>query len=274
MEDMFIKAAAEHMALGAILILFGAGGMVLFVILAFLNGEPLYHSAIASRKQLLRSAFEVVGRLFFALAIILSPLSSASAILQATPLVVVLGGVVFFGERVRWQHWCAIALGFLGVLMIVRPEADSFSLSSTFAVISSLGFAGRDLATRAAPPVLTNSQIGIYGFLMLIVSGVILQAWHGELIDVSAVYRTDAGLKVAGAIVFGVFAYFFLTKAMRTGEISVVAPFRYVRLIFALILGITVFGERPDLFTLSGGLVIVLSGIFLLWTGSNRSLRS
>lgn len=264
-EDMFIKAAADHLALGTILILFGAGGMLLFALLATLQGQPLYHSAVFAKAQLIRAVFEIVGRLFFALAIILSPLSSASAILQATPLVVVLGGVIFFGEKIRWQHGFAIMLGFIGVLMIVRPGMNSFSYASIFAVISTLGFAGRDLATRAAPPTLTNFQLGIYGFFMLVICGALLQLWHAEPLDLTPLLNSEARLQVAGAITFGVFAYNCLTKAMRTGDISIVTPFRYTRLIFAAVLGIIIFNERPDSFTLCGGLIIVLSGIYILW---------
>ncbi len=270
-EDMFIKAAAEHLALGTILILFGAGGMVVFMVSALAKGEPIYHASFLARAQLIRSAFEIAGRLFFALAIVLSPLSSASAILQATPIVVVLGGVMFFGERIRWQLWLAILAGFIGVLMIVRPGVDSFSFASIFAVLSTIGFAGRDLATRAAPATLTNFQLGIYGFLMLIITGLILLAWYAEPIDLKPLFNSIAGIQIAGAVGFGVIGYNFLTKAMRTGEIAMVAPFRYTRLIFALMLGVFIFNERPDLFTLSGGLIVVCSGIFILWQNKKVS---
>ena len=270
-EDMFIKAAADHLSLGTLLILFGSGGMLIFMAMATLKGEAIYNPALFSRVQLLRSAFEIVGRLFFALAITLSPLSSASAILQATPLVVVLGGILFFNERVGWQHWLAIMAGFIGVLMIVRPGLDSFSAASIFTVISTIGFAGRDLATRAAPPTLTNFQLGIYGFLVLIICGAILQAWYAEPVNLEPLLDSTSGLQTLGAIIFGVIAYNFLTKAMRTGEISMVTPFRYTRLIFAFVLGIIVFDERPDLLTLLGGLVIAGSGIFLLWQSRKRA---
>lgn len=268
-EDMLIKAAAGHLAIGTILILFGTGGMLIFIGLALLKGEPLYHPAVLSRALLIRSCFEVMGRLFFALAIVLSPLSSASAILQATPLVVVLGGVLFFGERVGLLRWIAVLFGFIGVLMIIRPGVDSFNPASIFAVISTLGFAGRDLATRAAPPALTNLQLGIYGFLMLVICGLILQSWYAEPFDITPMLSSSAGLQVSGAILFGVVAYNSLTRAMRTGDISIVTPFRYTRLIFAMFLGVFFFEERPDFLTMSGALIIVLSGTFILWHGKS-----
>lgn len=273
-EDMFIKAAANHLPLAQILILFGSGGMIVFSVLALIKGQPLLHPAAMSGIQLIRSCFEVAGRLFFALAIILSPLSSASAILQATPIVVVIGGILFFGERVQTIHWMAIIAGLIGVMMIIRPGVDSFNPASIFAALSTIGFAGRDLASRAAPPSLSNIQLGIYGFLMLVISGLILQFWYREPVNFVPLFNTTAGLQVLGAIVFGTTAYQCLMNAMRTGDIKAVTPFRYTRLVFAMILGIAVFGERPDILTLLGSLIIVLSGITIVWLSRTPSKKA
>ena len=83
--------------------------------------------------------------------IALTPISTASAILQATPLVVVLGAALLFGEKVSGLRWALITNGFLGVMIILRPGAEGFSALSLLALIAMAGFAGRDLATRAAP---------------------------------------------------------------------------------------------------------------------------
>ena len=151
LEDMFVKSASATMPVGEILMLFGLGGMIAFSVLTLRRGEPILHREILSRPILVRMVCEVTGRLSFALALALTPLSSASAILQATPLVVVMGAAVFFSERVGWRRWLAILIGFIGVLMILRPGLEGFEPASLFAVIGTLGFAGRDLATRAAP---------------------------------------------------------------------------------------------------------------------------
>lgn len=260
LEDMIIKTVAGAMPTGQVLILFGLGGMILFGIMARARGERLWHPGFCTRPLLWRFVAEVSGRLFFTLAIVLAPLSLASAILQATPLVVTAGAVVFFGERVGWRRWLAIAVGFVGVLMILRPGMSGFEATSLLAVAGMLGFAGRDLATRAAPKSMTNAQLGLFGFAMLVIAGTILLVWTG-----GAVLPTGAqsGALLA-AICVGVLAYMALTGAMRTGEISVVAPFRYTRLVFAMALGVLVFGERPDLMTLLGSAVVVGSGVFTL----------
>ncbi|MFK7801890.1 MAG: DMT family transporter, partial [Anaerolineae bacterium] len=166
LEDMFVKAAAKTVPIGEILMLFGFGGMLVFMLLTLQRKEKIFHPAILTRPILIRAICEVTGRLCFALAITLTPLSSASAILQATPLVVVMGAAIFFGENVGWRRWTAILVGLIGVLMVIRPGLDGFQPASLFAVIGTLGFAGRDLATRGAPAVLSHMQLGVYGFFV------------------------------------------------------------------------------------------------------------
>ncbi len=259
-EDMFIKSAAKALPVGQILMIFGLGGMLAFIALTRRRGERVFHPAILSRPILIKALAEVAGRLGYTLAIALTPLSNASAILQATPLLVVAGAAVFFRENVGWRRWSAIGFGFLGVLIILRPGAAGFELASLFAVLGMAGFAGRDLATRAAPTVLSNMQLGIYGFFMLIPTGAVMLAWTGG----AAVPALAEGVDLAAATLFGVLAYWGLTAAMRMGDVSVITPFRYTRLVFALALGVLVFGERPDAMMLLGSAIIIGSGIYTL----------
>ncbi len=262
-EDMFLKAAAKHMPLGQVLLVFGLIEAAAFALLASRKGERVFHPAALSRPLFIRSGFEVTGRLFYSLAIALTPLSVASAILQATPLVVVAGAAVIFGETVGWRRWLAILIGFAGVLVILRPGLDGFNALSLLTILGLIGFAGRDLATRAAPPVLSNLQLGIYGLSMLAVAGAILLGISGGAKVPDAM---GAGLVLA-TTAFGVFAYFALTVAMRTGDVSAVTPFRYTRLVFAMILGTLVFGEHPDGLTLIGSALVVGAGIYALVYG-------
>lgn len=259
-EDMLIKAAANIVPLGLILALFGLGGMMIFILLTWKKDEVVIHPAILSRPILVRAGCEVIGRLTFVLAITLTSLSSASAILQATPLLAIIGAAFFFGEEVGLKRWIAVVIGFIGVLMIIRPGLEGFESASLFAVIATLGFAGRDLATRGAPKVLSNMQLGVYGFFVLIPTGIVMMLYSGEPIRIDFL----SSIQITGAIIFGVIAYNALTIAMRTGDVSVVSPFRYTRLLFALILGVFVFGENPDLMTLLGSLLIVVSGGYTL----------
>jgi drug/metabolite transporter (DMT)-like permease len=258
-EDVFVKAAAQSLPLGQVLLTIGLLGMLMFAALAARQGEPVLPRALWSRPMLIRSGFEITGRLFYGLAITLTALSTTSAILQATPLVVVAGAALVFGERVSLQRWLAVLVGFAGVLVILRPGSD-FSPLSLLAVIGLLGFAGRDLATRAAPKGLSNRQLGALGFAMLATAGAILLVFSGGA-------HVPSGMTLgylAGGTIFGTLGYHALTYAMRTGEVSAVTPFRYTRLIFAMVLAMVLFGERPDLATWIGAALVVGSGLFAL----------
>ncbi|WRH64878.1 MAG: DMT family transporter [Fuscovulum sp.] len=266
-EDMFLKAVTAHIPLGQALLIFGLTGTLFFALRARQMGEAALHPAMLSRPLLLRSGFEVTGRIFYSLAIALTPLSTASAILQATPLVVVAGAALLFGESVGWRRWTAILVGFAGVLIILRPGLDGFSPLSLVTVVGLIGFAGRDLATRAAPLTLSNRQLGVIGMAMLALAGGVILAVTGGATLPDA--RTLALL--AGMTGFGIFAYNALTIAMRTGEVAAVTPFRYTRLVFAMLLGILVFNETPDAYTLIGSALVVGSGLYTLARSRARS---
>lgn len=267
-EDALFKAATLRIPVGLSLLIFGGCGALIFAGLALSRGQSPLPVGGMTRGLMIRSGFELLGRLFFGLALAFADLSSTSAILQATPLVVVAGAVVVFGEKVGWRRWSAITLGLVGVLLVLRPDAEGLQPTAIFAVLGMVGFAGRDLATRAAPPAVTNAQLGVLGFGVLIVAGVLVQlATDAPL----AMPDPGAALKLVAASLFGVTAYSALTAAMRTGDVSVVTPFRYTRLVFALILAVVVFGETPDPMMLAGAALIVASGIFALTRSKRRA---
>lgn len=260
LEDAFLKGAAGAVPLGEVLVIEGLLGIIWFSAQALRAGAAPLPRAVLSRTMALRSAFEVVGRLFYALALALTPISVASAILQATPLVVVTGAALIFRETVGALRWSLIGAGFLAVLVILQPGPEGFSALSLLAVVGMLGFAGRDLATRAAPPALSNAQLGVAGFAVLMISGLLILSVTGGVVLPSG---EGLGL-LAGASGFGIAGYAALTRAMRTGEVSAVTPFRYTRLVFAMALGVLVFGERPEGHTLLGAALIVACGVALL----------
>lgn len=259
-EDAFLKTVSAQIPVGQAVTLMGLIGVVVFGLQALRVGDAPVPRAMFTRTMALRSGFEIAGRLFYALAVALTPISTASAILQASPLVVVLGAAVIFGERVGWQRWLLIVLGFVGVLIILRPGVEGFSALSLLALVAMVGFSGRDLATRAAPPALSNAQLGVTGYIMLTLSGLIILAVTHKV----AVPTFPALALLAGASLFGIAAYAALTRAMRMGSVAVVTPFRYTRLLFAMVIGVAVFAERPDAATLIGSAVIVLCGVAIL----------
>jgi len=263
-EDALLKIASGSLPVGQILIVFGFGGAAVFACVISLKGEPLFTKDVASKPMQVRVISEVIGRLFYTLAIVFTPLSAVTVILQAAPLVVVAGASFVFGEKVGWRRWSAILIGLLGVIIIVQPGTNHFSMLSVLAVLGMIGFAGRDLASRAAPSSLSTSILGLYGFLSIVIAGALYTFWEG--------YRfifPDAFILICllGATAAGVTAYSCLMKAMRVGEVSAVTPFRYSRLLFGLTLGVMIFDEELSATTVLGSVLIVFSGLFILWRG-------
>ncbi|MBV2361064.1 DMT family transporter [Thalassococcus sp. CAU 1522] len=257
-EDALIKQAAADIPAGQILMLLGLGGGAFFAAIARLRGLRLLSPVLLSGPVMIRNLTEMIGTLGFVTAITTIPLSTASAVLQATPLVMTMGAALIFAEPVGWRRWSAIGIGFAGVLVIIRPGLAGFDPYALFAVLGVLGLAGRDLAARAVPRAIPNVQLAAYGFLMLIPTGAVLLLFGAPWSPPTP----DTWALIALAVAVGVAGYYAITTASRTGDVSVVTPFRYSRLIFALLVGMTVFGERPDALTYLGAVLVIGSGLY------------
>ncbi|NKB61780.1 MAG: EamA family transporter [Gammaproteobacteria bacterium] len=269
MEDAFIKRVSEFMPTGQILMIFGLGGASVFLVIALIKGDHLFNSAVLSSTMIVRAICELIGRLFYVLAITLAPLSSATAILQATPIVVVAGAAILFGEKVGIRRWFAIFCGLFGVLIVLQPGTDGFTFFSFLAVLGMLGFAGRDLATRACSMSIRTSVLGFYGFATVVVAGMGYSFWdESRMVSIN-----DNNLvMLAGAVAAGVVAYMSLMMAMRTGEVSAVTPFRYSRLLFGLTIGVFIFEETVNANMLIGCSLVVISGVYVLHQGGRITI--
>ena len=242
LEDMLIKLMAAQLPIGQIVGMLGAGSAAILAAMLLWQRQQLFTREMLSLPIVIRAIGELIGTIGFVTAIALIPLSTASAILQATPLFVTLGAALFLQESVGWRRWTAVFVGFIGVLMIIRPGLEGFTWQSLFALQGVIGLGMRDLATRSVPKTISSLQLSFWAFLVLIpTSGLMLWA-NGEPIS-----GAD-GLTwfyLICAMLIGIGAYYTIVLAMRAGEISFVSPFRYSRILFALVIGVTIFGERP-----------------------------
>ena len=269
-EDAFIKMMGNALPVGQILVMLGIGGSAVFALVVHAQKHALFERDMLAAPVITRAIGEIIGTMCFISAIVFTPLSTASAILQATPLVVTLGAALFLGEAVGWRRWAAILVGFIGVLLIIRPGMSGFSPLSLFAVGGVLGLALRDISTRKVSKSLSSMQLSFLGFLVLIPAGFMLLGITGKSL---VPLDTRLWLLITASIAIGVFAYYGIVAAMRVGEVSFVTPFRYSRLIFAMIIGISFFGERPDTLTILGGIVIVASGIYTVLRERKHRLK-
>jgi drug/metabolite transporter (DMT)-like permease len=268
-EDAFLKTVTKQVPVGQVLMIFGVGGLIVFAWMAKRVRAPIFQAQVFTRHMLYRAIFEFFGRLFYILAIALTPMSSATAILQAAPLFVVLGARIFLREKVSAQTWVAIFVGLAGVLIILRPSAADFSMLSLLAVIGTLGFVGRDLFSRTAPLSLTKEVLGFYGFSTMLIAGACYALWDGQAL---VALHSQQILMIAAALVAGVFAYTALMTAMRTGSIGAVTPYRYSRLLFGISIGVLLFEEKLDVPMLLGCAVVIGAGLFIGWQNQRRQL--
>jgi len=258
LADMFIKGVTHAVPVGLVLLVLGVGGTIGFSALAIANGERPFGRDLFSPLIMLRNLGEMAGTFGFVTAIALTPLASASAIIQAMPLAITLGAALFMGEPVGWRRWSAIMIGFAGVIMVIRPGMEGFQPASLFAVLAVIGLSLRDLATRAAPGHISPLRLSVYGFLTLIPSSLVLLAFDPVT---QAPTLPQWGALLAALALDGA-GYYALTLAMRMGDVSVITPFRYARILFAIVIGMLVFSERPDFWTIAGSMVIVVSGLY------------
>jgi len=269
-EDMLIKYIALEMPTGQFLMLIGAGGALIFTLMAWRQGQAVLSADFLRPTIIIRNLGEVIGTLGFVTALVLTPLSSASAVLQATPLAVTLGAALVLREAVGWRRWSAILIGFCGVVAVIRPGLEGFQPASLFAVLGVIGLATRDVATRATPATISSLVLSAHGFGMLVPAGAFLLWISGGAVAPSA---QGYGLLFT-ALIIGVSAYYALTLSMRLGDVAVVTPFRYVRLVFALFIGVTVFHEQPDAWTLGGAAIIILSGLYTFFRERQLGLKT
>lgn len=258
-EDMFIKRLSAHMPVGQILIFLGLGSATIFAVLARFGGNNIIARAAWQPLFLFRALCEACAALAFATALSLVDLSVVASVFQVTPLAITMGAALFLGEQVGWRRWSAIVIGFLGVILIVRPGLDGFDPFALLVLISVFFVAARDLITRRIDVNVSSTVVSFQGFAVVVPAGAIL-LWltPGD----AQAFTPNLLLMLLGGVIFGAVGYYGIVRAMRLGDAAVVTPFRYTRLIFSLAIGMTVFGERPDQLTLLGAALIIGTGLY------------
>ncbi|MGB1023710.1 MAG: DMT family transporter [Paracoccaceae bacterium] len=259
-EDALVKTLSVTMPVGQILILLGLGGALIFGGIAWAQDTKLITRDLLDPLMLTRNLGEMFGTMAFVSALALSPMSLVAAIVQAMPLMVTMGAALFLGAPVGWRRWSAIIIGFIGVLIIIRPGTAEFDIGAVLALFGVTGLTARDLATRVMPAKYSSMQLSCYGFFAVVPAGLLLWAFSGG----AFAPQSPELIRLAAALLAGVMGYYALTLSMRMGDISVITPFRYSRLLFALILGAIVFSERPDAYMLTGSAIVIAAGLYTL----------
>ena len=267
LNDGLMKAVFDSMSIYQAIFLRGLITVPLIALLAWHKGALIVR--IAPRNRLLvtlRVAAEVGATVGFLTALKHMPLANVTAILQALPLTVTMAAALFLGEKVGWRRWLAIAIGLAGVLIIIRPGMEGFSVYSIWALVAVGCVTIREIATRKLSadlpslPVALATAIAIGGL-----GAVMLPAVEWAPLSASALSL------ICGASLAIIGGYLFSVMTIRIGDIGFVAPFRYTAMVWALILGLLMFGEIPDMPTITGTVIIILTGLYSLHR--ERSVR-
>lgn len=258
-EDMFIKQLSGGLPVWQILAVLGAAGSLILWGAALVQRQNVFAPEAWKPVLILRTLCDGASAMSFATALSLVDLSTVAAVFQTTPLAVTMGAAVFFKEQVGWRRWSAVAVGFSGVLLIIRPGMAGFDPAALLVLLAVLTIAARDLLTRIVDVTVPSTVMSFQGFVALLIAAAGL-----SVITPSAAVlpQTSDWQMLAGAVLTGIIGYSALVVAMRVGEASVVTPFRYSRLLFSIAAGVFMFGERPDALTLLGSSLIIGSGLY------------
>ena len=260
LNDTLMKSLAGEIPLFQAIFLRGLCASALVAMWAWHRGALRHRPAGRDRPLVLwRVVGEIGATSLFLTALFNMPIANATAILQATPLVVALAAAWFLGAEIGWRRYSAIGVGFLGVLLIVRPGTEGFNAFSLSALAAVIFLVIRDLSTRCFSAAMPSLLITVITSLAITVfSGVV--AAFGDWVAVDL----NAALCLGGAAVLLLVGYYAGILAMRVGEIGFVQPFRYSNLLWAILLGFLVFGETPAPLTWLGVAIVTGTGLYTL----------
>jgi drug/metabolite transporter (DMT)-like permease len=256
-NDAMMKLAATDLPTGQVIFL---RGLIIVPVLAAL----MLASATRTTLEMLcrpgilaRCVAEVAAAILYLSALFHMPIADCTAILQFTPLALTAGAALFLGAPVGWRRWLATLVGLIGVLIIIRPGASAFNPYAALALLSVTFIAARDLITRRLCKDVPTIVIAFTSTAAVAVSSLGLLPFETWRWPSSAAMLA---LLVASTALLG--AQYWIILAMRTGDIAVVAPFRYSIILWAIVAGFMVWREVPDLATWVGIAVVTAAGLY------------
>lgn len=256
-NDTLVKLTTAGLPLGEVIFLRNGFATLFIVALAAAFGGLVIDRATPMKLHAGRLTGEVGATLMYLAALSMLPIADAIAIGQFTPLAITAAAAWFLGEPVGWRRWLAAAVGFAGVLLIIRPGTHAFSAAGLLALGSIVFVVMRDLMTRQISPTVPTLTLTALSSASVMLLGLAL--WPFEIWQTPSLAQV-AAMMVAGLFLLG--AYMFVIIAMRSGEVPVVAPFRYTVILWAILAGFIVWRELPDAISLIGITIVCAAGIY------------
>jgi drug/metabolite transporter (DMT)-like permease len=258
-NDAFVKLVARELPFGEVLFLRGAMSILIFVAILGTTGGLRHLVPAAKPVVLWRALFDALGTVFFIAALVRMNIADLSAVVMTSPLILTALAAIMLGDHIGWRRWAAIGVGLAGTLFIVKPGSGTFDIWALAGLAAAFFSAGRDLTTRRIDPTIPSIIVGLYGTVMVTLSGAaigVTESW--------ALPNREQWTLLAIASAFLGLGTYLVVHAFRGVEIAAVAPFRYTLLIWMGIAGYVAFGEVPDRWAFVGAALIALSGLYAL----------
>lgn len=255
-SDACLRVAIREIGLFEAIAGRGVMACLLLTIAALSQRAVWSHPGLTSGPMRIRIAGEVGAGLLFNAALQRMPIADATAILQFIPLVTTVVAAWLFAERVGWQRWLAALAGLIGVFLILKPGTAGFTWWSLLAVAAMLCMSIRDLATSRIDSTTPTLPIGAVSAAFSGLSGLALLLFGSWSVPTASAF----GMTLAAALCLAI-GFICLVIAMRSAEMSALAPFRYCVILWAILIGIFAWGEVPDLFAVMGILIVVIAGL-------------
>lgn len=271
-NDTFMKAATKTLPLFQAIWMRGIISVVVLLAIGLVvtkGASQLWPKGRDMRIVLVRTAADVGATILFLAALVHMPLANLSAIMQSLPLAVTLTAALVFGDAIGWRRMLAIAVGFVGVLLIIRPGTADFDFWSLMGLGSVACVVVRDLATRELSAKVPSVAVAIWGAV-----AVALMGFAGSAVEGVVPVNTTQVLLILGAASSLIVGYLTVVMVMRVGDIGLIAPFRYTALLWAILLGWLLFDDLPDYWTTVGSAIVVATGIYTLWRERVRRLAA
>lgn len=258
-NDTFVKLAMREIPLGEALGLRSFASGLLLLALVAANGDLVALPHAFRGRVLLRSALDTLTTFIYVAALAAMPIASTTTIYMAAPLMTTALAVPMLGEKVTFPSWCAIAVGFLGAVIVTRPDPATFSLIAVLPLIAAFLGSVRDIATRGIGKEVPGSVVGFSGTLVLCAGAAVCGLWESWRVPSAAVvfHLAASALAFAGGTLALVYAF-------RNAPVASVSPLRYLLVFGALVSGFLVFGDLPDVWTTMGMALVVGAGLYAL----------
>lgn len=263
LNDTLVKVASQTMPTGQLIFLRGVLATVFVLVAVRAGGTTLQPHRLVTGWVAVRALIDAFATLVFLVSLFHLPLATATAINMVTPLVIAAMAAWWLRERVSLARWFLILAGFGGVLMIIQPGVDGFNAWAWLCLAGTLLTALRDIITRRIPPDMPSIGITLATALGVTVLAAVVMLFEGW----KPMTPWEWGLLVAASGFLAV-GYQTIIRATRSGDISAVAPFRYVCLLLALVLGWAIWGHVPNPLAWAGIALVMGAGLVLLRTGT------